>query len=89
MPTALRVDLTALFCRFRFRPAAHERGPVEKVCQYPVYEGTETENAAVTYITFICENATEEEQNVLDLLTMLLSDSSSALMSIQELSLMG
>ena len=55
--------------------------PVEKVCQYPVYEGTETENAAVTYITFICENATEEEQNVLDLLTMLLSDSSSALVS--------
>lgn len=45
--------------------------PVEKVCQYPVYEGTETENAAVTYITFICENATEEEQNVLDLLTTL------------------
>ena len=55
--------------------------PVEKVCQYPVYEGTETENAAVTYITFICENATEEEQNVLDLLTTLLSDSSSALVS--------
>lgn len=55
--------------------------PVEKVCQYPVYEGTETENAAVTYITFICENATEEEQDVLDLLTTLLSDSSSALVS--------
>ena len=55
--------------------------PVEQVCQYPVYEGTDTDNAAVTYITFICENATEDELNVLDLLTTLLSDSSSALVS--------
>lgn len=55
--------------------------PVEKVCEYPVYEGTDTESAAVTYITFICENATEEEQDVLDLLTSLLGDSSSVLVS--------
>ena len=55
--------------------------PVEQVCQYPVYAGADTENAACTYITFICENATEEELNVLDLLTSLLSDSSSVLVS--------
>lgn len=53
--------------------------PVEKVCEYPVYAGTDTENAAYTYITFVCEDATEEDQNVLDLLTSLLSDSSSVL----------
>ncbi len=55
--------------------------PTDVVCQYPVYEGTETENAAETYVTFICENATDEEKDVLDLLTSLLTDSSSPLIN--------
>lgn len=55
--------------------------PVEKVCQYPVANGTDVTNGAVTQIVFIAEGATPEELDVLDLLTSLLSDSSSQLNS--------
>lgn len=55
--------------------------PTELVCQYPVYADYDTDSTSETYITFICENATQEEMDVLDLLTSLLVDSSSPLLS--------
>lgn len=54
-------------------------GPVERVFEYPVYADTDTENAAITYVVFLCSDATEEDNNVLDLLTSLLDDTSSPL----------
>lgn len=52
---------------------------VEKVFDYPVEEGTPTENASVIYYAILCPGAEGEEIDVLDLLTSLIGDVTSAM----------
>ena len=54
---------------------------VEAVYDYAAASGTDTANGCDVFYGIICEGATEEEQNQLDLLTTLLGDGSFALIS--------
>lgn len=53
--------------------------PVEIVCDYSVEQGAETAAGTIIYYGFVCEDATEDEIQVLDLLSSMLDSKSSIL----------
>lgn len=68
-------DVSGLFADEGYQPLTEA---AEKVYSYPVEEGTDTENGAVIYYGFRCDDASTEDMDALDLFTTMANADSSA-----------
>ncbi len=82
-PEAFLALLDTYFSAYEKKEFVHEdaaytpmTASVEKVFDYPVEQGSNTDGASIIYYGFVCENATQEDLDVLDLLTTMIGASS-------------
>lgn len=90
-PQAFLALLDTYFSAYDRKEFVHEdaayvpmTASVEKVFDYPVEQGSVTDGASVIYYGFVCENATQEDVDVLDLLTTMIGASSTLTEALYE-----